>query len=192
MRLGWLHDIGAFWRFLIGVALLQGSTGLLVFFAFAEGGPGWALVLPVCGLVATSTALWFSTASKSDLRDHAARVSAQFAREREELRVQNEQARVRETREAERRVAKAQRTRGLPLKMGLAGGAVAGVGVALMLTQFITLGLAAVALAGGAAVGWRLRAPARQPPILDVTPERAPRRLAAPRGWLQRVRPERG
>jgi hypothetical protein len=61
--------------------------------------------------------------------------------------------------------------------------------------RFVTLGLATVALAGGAAVGWRLRAPSEpKPPLIDVTPdgEARPTLIEGARRWADRLTPPRG
>lgn len=187
--MAWLRSIGAVWRYLVGVALAQALTGLLVHFSFGtEAGPGWALLGPGAALVAATCALWFAALAASERRDHVARVGALHAREREELRVSAERRRARELQDAERRVAKAAQRSNRPVRLGLIAGGVAGVGGALMLTQFFVLGLAAVALAGGAALGWRLRTrPAA--PMIDVTPADARPSLA--RRWRDRMSPPR-
>jgi hypothetical protein len=188
--MSWLRSIGAVWRYLIGVALAQALTGLLVHFSFGtENGPGWSLLGPGAALVAATCALWFSALAASERRDHAARLGALHAREREELRVAAERRRTRELQDAERRVARAAQRGARPLKLGLVAGGVAGVGGALMLTPLFAVGVATVALAGGAALGWRLRSrPAA--PMIDVTPAEARPSLAA--RWRQRMLPERG
>jgi predicted outer membrane lipoprotein len=181
-----------FWRHLVGVAAAQAATGLVVWLAFAGPDPaGWALAGPVALAVGLITAMWLSGLSAAERRTERARADLRVAEARETVRVEAERARAdqiraaerqraNDLRDAERRVAKAARTRGLPIKLGLTAGAVAGVGVALMAAQFLTLGLAAVAVAGGAAVGWRLRAPrAAAPPMLDVTPAPKPRGVLA-------------
>jgi hypothetical protein len=197
-----------FWRHLIGVLLAQGATGLVAWLAFAGPNPaGWALAGPVGLVVGLVTAIWLSGIGAAERRAERARADLRVAEARESVRVEAERARAEHIRQtereradqiaraeraradaladAERRVAKAARNRSLPIKLGLTAGAVAGVGVALMAAQFVTLGLAAVAIAGGAALGWRLRGPRATPaPMLDVTPAAAPERRL-PR-WLGR------
>jgi hypothetical protein len=194
-----------FWRHLIGVLAAQGATGLVVWLAFAGPNPaGWALAGPVALVVGLVTAMWLSGIGAAERRAERARADLRVAEARESVRVEAERARAEHIRQtereradqiaraeraradaladAERRVARAARNRGLPIKLGLTAGAVAGVGVALMAAQFVTLGLIAVTAAGGAALGWRLRAPrGPAPPMLDVTPAATERRL--PR-WL--------
>jgi hypothetical protein len=96
-------------------------------------------------------------------RRHAvARASERFSKEREQIRVKAEQQRTKDMRTQERLAAKAAKGgglgRGLSLKSGaLVGGAV-GVGTAMLLTQFVTIGLLTLATAGGAALGYGVRA----------------------------------
>ncbi len=181
-----------FWRHLVGVLAAQGATGLVAWLAFA--GPnqaGWALAGPVALVVGLITAMWLSGLSAAERRTERARADLRVVEARESVRVEAERARAEhirdaerrradELRDAERRVARAGRARGLPLKLGLTAGAVAGVGVALMAAQFVTLGAVAVAVAGGAAMVWRLRGPRPAPaPMLDVTPAPSPGGLLA-------------
>lgn len=149
-------------RFLIGIFLLQGVTGLLVYTALStEWQSTWPLFLLLGGSIGALVALWFSAMVGAERRHAVARASERFSKEREQIRVKAEQQRTKDMRTQERLAAKAAKGgglgRGLSLKSGaLVGGAV-GVGAAMLLTQFVTLGLLTLATAGGAALGYGVR-----------------------------------
>lgn len=163
-------------RFLIGIFLLQAVTGLLVYTALGtEWQSTWPLFLLLGGSIGSLVALWFSALVGSERRHAVARASERFSKEREQIRVKAEQQRTKDIRTQERLAAKAAKGgvgRGLTLKSGaLVGGAV-GVGAAMLLTQFVTLGLLTLATAGGVALGYGVRA--RQERLIGG------RRLASP------------
>lgn len=150
-------------RFLIGIFLLQGVTGLLVFTALStQWRDTWPLFLMLAGSVGVLVALWFSAMVGADRRHVMARVSERFSKEREQIRVKAEQQRSKDIRTHERLAAKASKAggsgRGLTLKSGAIVGGAVGVGAAMLLTQFVTLGLLTLATAGGAALGYGVRA----------------------------------
>lgn len=150
-------------RFLIGIFLLQGVTGLLVFTALGtEWRDTWPLFLALAGSVGALVALWFSALVGADRRNAMARASERFSKEREQIRVKAEQQRSKDIRTHERLAAKAAKAggfgRGLTLKSGVIVGGAVGVGTAMLLTQFVTLGLLTLATAGGAALGYGVRA----------------------------------
>jgi hypothetical protein len=150
-------------RFLIGIFLLQGVTGLLVYTALGtQWQSTWPLFLLLGGSIGFLVALWFSALVGVERRHAVVRASERFSKEREQIRVKAEQQRTKDVRTQERLAAKAAKGgglgRGLSLKSGaLVGGAV-GVGTAMLLTQFVTIGLLTLATAGGAALGYGVRA----------------------------------
>jgi hypothetical protein len=143
---------------------LQAVTGLLVYTALGtDWHTTWPLFLLLGGSIGVLVAFWFSTIAGGERRHAVARAGQRFSKEREKIRVKAEQIR-----------AKASRGgvgRGMSLKTGVAVGGAVGIGVAMMLTQFITLGLVTLTAAGGAALGYGVRA--RQEKLI------ASRRLAA-------------
>ncbi|QGU33208.1 hypothetical protein [Thermochromatium tepidum] len=172
--------LGSFIRFLIGILLLQGFTVLLIYTALQTN---WMTTWPLFALlgtvIAVMAALWFNTIVVADRHRTVSRVSERHSKEREKIRLRAEQVRVKATREAADLVARARRraAAGLSLKTGVVVGGAVGVGVAMMLAQFMTLGLATVAAAGGAALGYTVRA--RQEKTI------AAKRLAAEERALQ-------
>lgn len=151
-------------RFLIGIFLLQGVTGLLVYTALGtDWRSTWPLFLLLGGAIGVLVAFWFSTIAGGERRHAVARAGERFSKEREKIRIKAEQIRA--------KAARGGVGRGMSLKTGVAVGGAVGIGVAMMLTQFITLGLVTLTAAGGAALGYGVRA--RQERMV------AARRLAA-------------
>jgi hypothetical protein len=153
--------LGSLIRLLIGIFLLQGLTVLLVYTALStDWASTWPLFVTLGGAIGFVVALWFNTIVYADRHRAVARVSERHSKEREKIRVHAEQQRVKATRETERRAAKAGRraSAGLSLKTGVVVGGAVGVGVAMMLAQFMTLGLVTLTAAGSAALGYTVRA----------------------------------
>ncbi|SEA18672.1 hypothetical protein [Rubrimonas cliftonensis] len=174
---------GAFWRYLVGVLAAQVAAAAAILAATGLASPALQAALAGGTLVFGAGVAWaFGAIARSERRVQAALTEARLAREREKLAVSLERRRATEARSdalaTTQAVLDQSRTRAASLRWGLAGGGAVGVGVALLAAQFVTLGLVAITLAGGAALGWRLR-PRRA--IVDVTP--------SPRGGLlDRVR----
>ena len=148
-------------KFLIGIVFLQGSTGLLVFTALrTDLTQTWPLFGALGVTLAAMTALWFNAIADSTRKEALAKVQASFSREREKIRVRAAQDKAREVKNTQRQAERQQqRARvGGQLKTGLliAGGA--GAGLLLLMTQMISLGMLALTTAGGAAIGYGVRA----------------------------------
>jgi nitrogen fixation-related uncharacterized protein len=145
-------------RFLAAILLVQAASVALVVVAGldATAGGAWlpiALALVIIGLVA---AFWFSTVAAQYRRDELERLRTDFAREREDLRVKAEREKTRlvrkshktlasETRRAESRANR---------KVALAVGAASAVGLVMMLSSFMTLGLLVLTSAGSGLGGY--------------------------------------
>ena len=122
---------------------------------------GWSEILLI-GVIAT---LGFSAISSHECQHSYTRASEKFSRQRDRLRRQAEKEKTREIRESQRQILR--ETRRLQsrssLKLGAALAGTAGLGVLLLFTQFMTLGLLAVSATGGALLGYGVRA--RQYPL---------------------------
>jgi hypothetical protein len=163
-------SLPAFIKFLVGVFLLQGATALLVLTVQDADlhGSGW-LVIALGILIGVIAALWFSAITSHANEHSLVRAGEKFSRQRDYLRRQAEKEKTKEIREGHRQVLRA--TRRLQnrstLKMGAAMAGIAGLGVLLLFTQFMTLGLLAVSATGGALLGYGVRA--RQHPAIRRT-----------------------
>jgi hypothetical protein len=158
----------AFVKFLLGAFLLQGATALLLMTAQDTdlARSGWLLgsLGILIGLIAT---LWFSAISSHECQHSYTRASEKFNRQRDRLRRQAEKEKTREIRDSHQQILR--ETRRLQsrssMKLGAAMAGTAGLGILLLFTQFMTLGLLAVSATGGALLGYGVRA--RQYPAID-------------------------
>jgi hypothetical protein len=161
-------SLPAFIKFLLGVFLLQGATVLLVM-AVQDAGlhrSGW-LVVSLGILIGVIAALWFAAIASHASQHSYARASEKFNRQRDRIRRQADKEKSREIRHSHQQVmreTRRQRNRSTLKFGGAALAGIAGLGVLLLFTQFITLGLLAVSATGGALLGYGVRA--RQYPAI--------------------------
>jgi hypothetical protein len=147
-------------KFLFGIALLQGVTVLLVVTALkTDLNQTWPLFCALGGTVGVLVALWFTSIADSARHQSLARARELFSREREKLRVRAEQDKAREVKNTQKAAVRSQRVAGLAIspKTGIAIGGAVGLGVAMMVAQFVTLGLLTLTTAGGAVLGYGAR-----------------------------------
>ncbi|WP_246237626.1 hypothetical protein [Caldichromatium japonicum] len=148
---------GSFLRFLLGTLLLQGVTLLLIYTALhTDWLKTWPLFAALGGAIAVLVALWFNTIVLADRHRTVSKVSERHSKEREKIKLRAEQERLKATKEAARVQKRA--SMGLSLKTGLVVGGTFGLGIAMMFAQFMTLGLVTLTAAGGAALGYAVRA----------------------------------
>ena len=149
-------------KYLIGVLFVQGVTVLLVVTAFRTDLAQTGLLFLLLNLaIGALTAFWFTSMAEGVRKQALTRAKEGFAREREKIRVQAEKDKTKEVRNSQRRVDREKQRaqqKGNIRKTGLMIGGAAGVGVFLVLTQFVTLGLLTLTTAGGAALGYGVRA----------------------------------
>jgi len=160
-------SLPAFIKFLVGVLLLQGATALLVMTVQDADlhRSGW-LVVALGILIGVIAALWFSAISSHASQHSFVRASEKFNRQRDYLRRQAEKEKTKEIKDGHRQVLReTRRVRNRStVKLGVAMAGIAGLGVLLLFTQFMTLGLLAVSATGGALLGYGVRA--RQYPAI--------------------------
>jgi hypothetical protein len=150
-------SVPAFVKFLVGVFLLQGATALLVI-SIRDAGlykSGW-LVVALGMLIGVIAALWFSTISSHATQHSFVRASEKFNRQRDYLRRKAEKEKVKEIKDGHRQLLRERKRvqNRSALKLGTAMAALGGLGVLLLFTQFMTLGLLAVSATGGALLGY--------------------------------------
>jgi len=172
-------SLAAFIKFLIGIFLLQGATVLLLLTAQDADlqKTGW-LVGSLGLLIGVIAALWFSTITSHASQHSVARASENFNRQFDRIKRQAEKEKTKEIRNSHQQILRETRRvqNRATLKTGAALAGIAGLGVLLLFTQFMTLGLLAVSATGGALLGYRIRA--RQYPAIGRTPDTATGRLA--------------
>lgn len=176
-------------RSLAAVLIVQAVTVVLVVafdLDFTLWKPWWP-VLVALGAIAIVATFWLAALAARLRRDEVEKLRADFARERENLRVQAEREKTRIVRDSHRTIERqTRRTEARAnLKVGAAFTAAAGVGLLMMLTNFLTLGLLTVTGAGGALGGWLLhRYQSTKARPLIATDARLPGRK-----WLPERRP---
>jgi len=148
-------------KYLIGTLFVQGVTVLLVVTAYHTDLEKTGLLFLLLDLaIGALTAFWFTSMAEGARKQALSRAREGFAREREKIRVRAEQERTKEVRSSQRQInrEKQRAQKGSNVKTGLMLGGAAGVGGFMVLTQFVTLGLLTISTAGGAALGYGLRA----------------------------------
>jgi uncharacterized protein YcfJ len=188
-------------RLLIGVFLLQGATAVQIIAALKSDQAELRLLFgAVAVALGVAAAFWFAAIAAAGRREALARAQQGFSREREKIQVKAERDKARLIDKAHRRLARERdRLQGRAgLKVGAAFAGVAGLGVLMLFTQFITVGLLTLTAGGGAAAGYllrirqeRRRRDAPEPPLLPASGRPAITHEAAPRsgsdsggGWL--------
>jgi Na+/melibiose symporter-like transporter len=154
-------NIPAIFKFAVGILLVQGATVLLVMTAQqANLRETWWLMLCLGLLIGLLAALWFSSVASHCNQRTLAKASERFNRQRDRLRRQTEKEKTKEIKESHRQLLR--ETRRVQsrsnVKLGAALAGLATAGVVLFFTQFMTLGLLALSLTGGALVGYGVRA----------------------------------
>ena len=161
-------SLPAFIKFLLGVFLLQGATALLMLTVQDADlhKNGWLLVA-LGILIGVIAALWFAAIASHASQHSFARASEKFNRQRDRIRRQSDKEKTKEIRDGHQQVmreTRRQRNRATLKFGGAALAGIAGLGVLLLFTQFMTLGLLAVSATAGALLGYGVRA--RQYPAI--------------------------
>ena len=171
-------SLPAFIKFLAGIFLLQGATALLLLTAQDADleRSGWLIGL-LGVLIGVIAALWFSSIAGHASQHSFVRASEKFNRQRDRLRRQAEKEKTREIKDSHQQLLRETRRvqSRSTWKLGAAMAGIAGLGVLLLFTQFMTLGLLAVSATGGALLGYGIRA--RQFPALGRTADTKPGQL---------------
>lgn len=147
-------------RYLPGLIIAQLSAiALLILFPPPQTMEEWLRLLLVSGMVTVLVAFWFDALSKHASKDRLAKVAEGYAKEREELRVKAEKEKTRVVKETQKQIAKEtfKVNSRANVKVGAALTGVAGIGALLVFTQFMSLGLVALAGAGGGLAGYITR-----------------------------------
>ena len=172
-------SLSAFIKFLFGVLLLQGATVLLVITAQDTDlqKKGWLIVL-LGVLIGVIAAFWFSSITSHASQNTFARASEKFNRQRDYLRRKADKDKTKEIKDGHAQLIRETRRvqNRSTLKVGVAMAGIAGMGIILLFTQFMTLGLLAVSATGGALLGYGARA--RQYPSSALGQDTPPGLLA--------------
>ena len=166
-------NIGAILKFGIGVFLVQAATVLLVIASQRTEAREVGLLMVALGLlIGAIAALWFSSIASHCSQAALAVASEKFSKERERLRKTTEKEKTREIKESHKELLRETRRlhQRVNFRLGAGLAAIATLGFGLVFTQFVTLGLLALSLGGGAALGYVARArQGRLPRVVDTT-----------------------
>lgn len=173
-------------RFLAGILLVQAATVALVLVTGVQA-RDWETWLPIAvalGVIGMVAAFWFTTVAANMRRDKLERLRADFARERENLRVKAEREKTRLVRKSQKDIAHETRRAESRAnrKVALAVAAASAVGVLMMLSSFITLGLLLLTGAGSALGGYLA---GRRWPTKGAGEEGSGELERRPRRWLR-------
>lgn len=148
-------------KFLLGILLAQGAT-LVLYVVTGDTGPeqSWILFSSLSLLVGFFAALWFASIADHLKKDAVARIKEDFTREREKIRVQAEKEKNKVLKQSHQQIIK--QTRRVETKASFKTGAalagLLGFGALMLFTQFVTIGFLALSTAGGALLGYGIRA----------------------------------
>lgn len=145
-------------RFFTGIILVQIASVALVLVARSEA-RAWDIWLPTAvalGAIGLVAAFWFASVATNLRRDELHRLRADFAREREDLRVKAEREKTRLVRKSQKNVASETRRAESRAnrKVALAVAAASAVGVLIVFTSSMALGLLLLSGAGSALGGY--------------------------------------
>jgi Flp pilus assembly protein TadB len=147
-------------KFLPGILLLQVITMALVLIDFPDPANwGWLrLAVPVL-IAGILTAFWFGSISAHQRKDDISRLKESHVKERENIRIKAERAKTKLVKQAQRKTLQEVRrsSRRANIRIGLAFAGATGLGILLILTQFMTLGWLMLTTAGGGLGGYLIR-----------------------------------
>ena len=147
-------------KFLLGIILVQIATVVLVVLSPDElqGEALVRLAIPLL-FISLMVAFWFTSLAEHYRKDAIEKVKSNFAKERENLRVNAERAKTRVVKQAQQDIAKEAKTTHAKanFKVGAAFAGVLGVGALFVFAQLLTAGLLTMSAAGGAIGGYYWR-----------------------------------
>ena len=148
-------------KYLAGILLAQAAAVVMAIAAFqARLSEHWGVFAVFALLIGVFAALWFAAIANGTRHHAVARVKDDFAREREKIRVQSEKDKSKLIAQTHRETIKTIRRMqaGASFKVGLGFAALLGLGGIMLLSQFVTVGLLTLSTAGGALLGYVVRA----------------------------------
>ena len=146
-------------KFLPGILLLQAMTvALTVTMPSDMSGWWWRLLIPLV-TIGVVTAFWLKSLADHHNKDELYKLRELHAKEREQIRVNAERAKTRIVKEVQQETLQEVRKTSAQAntRLGIAVGGIAAIGGALLLAQFITMGLIVFGTAGGAIGGYLVR-----------------------------------
>jgi hypothetical protein len=146
-------------QFLPGIIIAQLVAGALVYLYPTDAGLDWLKLAAILLLLAILIALWFGSIAKHISKDAIHKVTDEFNREKDKIRLKAEKDKNKFVEQTHKKITKeTQRAHGKAnLKVGAAFAGAAGAGILMLLTELLTLGLLTLTTAGGALAGYVAR-----------------------------------
>jgi hypothetical protein len=154
-------NILSLFRFLLGIILVQGATVILYIAAVSTRvEQNWVIFALLALMVSFFAALWFTSIADRVKRDAVSHAKEDFLRQREKIRVRAEQEKSKVIKQSHQQIMKqtGRVQARASFKVGAALVGLLGFGAIMFFTQFVTVGLLTLSTAGGALVGYGVRA----------------------------------
>lgn len=149
-------------RFLPGIIVIQALTAAFILLLPEKLDSAWLWLQMLFPIVAIGllASFWFDSIATQLNRDKVTELQNQFIAEREKIRVNAERSKVRLLKQNHKQVV--EETRNVNAKANFKVGAVStaavGVGVFLMTTQLVAMGMMVLMTTGGVLTGYAIRA----------------------------------
>ena len=147
-------------KFLLGILITQCATVILVVAAYKTRlEDTWIFFVLLALTMSFLAALWFASIANHSRKDAVARTKQSFSREREKIRVQAEKEKHKIIKQSHQQISKekSRMQTKASLKVRAAFVGLVGMGVLMIFTQFVTVGLLTLSTAGGALAGYLAR-----------------------------------
>jgi len=164
-------------KFFLGIVLVQLITGVLIALSPLEFNTiGILRLITPLLFVSLVVAFWFTSLAANFRKDAEAKIKSSFAKEKEEIKVNAEKAKIKVVKEAQRDIAREAKVTYAKanFKVGAAFAGTLAIGALFVLAQMVTVGLLTLTAAGGGAVGYYYRGrrienkKMEELPIIDV------------------------
>ena len=168
-------------KFLPSLIVLQILLVLVVFGALQSGHDLAAVVVAVFVLVAgVAFAFWFRSLSEIQSKDLIASIKQEHALDREKIRVETEQEKIKVISDAQQQITKQVNRANAKanFKAGAIITAAIGLGSFFIIGQMITLGLVTLTTAGGGLAGYLIRARQEKQRLNDIPATQMPINVA--------------
>ena len=149
-----------FFQFLFGILIAQMALfALLLINGSALSSESLLRIGLPSLIIALVIALWFGTIAKVQSKEALSKVEADFATEREKIKINAERAKMRAHKEAQKQIVKetARAHAKANFKVGAAFAGLIGVGALFVMAQMVTAGILLISTGAGALGGYYLR-----------------------------------
>ena len=156
------ENIISMFKFLPGIIIIQAITVAFVLLLPEKLDSAWEWLQILFPIVAVGllASFWFDSIATHINRDKITELQNKFIMEREKIRVNAERSKVRLLKQNHKQVVEETRNVSAKanFKVGVISTAAAGVGIFLMATQLIAIGITILMTTGGVVTGYAIRA----------------------------------